>query len=233
MAENDLYGLSSYGIDQGPSFGGKQVDLYQDRDRVKQQTEALRTLFELPHVKSYVPQEQAQRQYSGVAGGLREAMGAAYGIDTYGRIGNLAPSSAASKKEELGLSGNRAPLDPMVRLQEALMNQYQNYQVGQRQNRIRDILAGRQNTLTRLGSERSAAMGTPGLFQGAMTASEAARDTLANQAQAAYKPMQAALERQYTEQNEQLLAALEQLEQETQTTIRTMGQSSSGESGYY
>jgi hypothetical protein len=215
-----LTGLSAYGLESGPTIAGEEVDLYPDD--MYGQAQRVRELLESQQFAR--PWRSAEREYLSTAGAIREAIGAAYGINpASGSMGVLGRKALPKKKEKLGLTGEQEPLDPLVRLQEELVDRFRNYNVDQQNDRIRDIMNQRSQTLGRLSAERGAAMGTPGLFQGAMSANEASRDTLANQAMAAYKPMQRQLEEQYQEQNQQLLGALQQLEHETQATVRMMG----------
>jgi hypothetical protein len=213
-----LTALSNY-VEPGNqlTIGGRQVDL----TGPEAQASKIRKL--LSGLQYDRPWRNEEREYLSTAGALREAIGAAYGINTGGRIGTLAPEAARERKEELGLTGDYEALDPLVRLQQQLQQEYQNYQIQDNQNLINQMFQNRNQSLNNLLSAQSAALGTPGLYQGVMGASEASRDTLASQARAAYKPMEAAMEQQYQAQNQQLLAALQQLQAQTEATVRSMG----------
>lgn len=213
-----LTALSNY-VDPGTdlTIGGRQVDLGGNNA----QASKVRELLE--GVQYDRPWRNEEREYLSTAGALREAIGAAYGINTGGQIGTLNAEAAKKRKEELGLTGEYEALDPLVRLQELLQQQYNNYQIQNNQGLVDQMFQGRNQSLNNLLQAQSAAMGTPGLYQGVMGANEASRDTLMNQARAAYKPLESAMEQQYQAQNQQLLATLQQLQAQTEATVRSMG----------
>lgn len=169
------------------------------------------------------PWRDEEREYLSTAGALREAIGAAYGINTGGRIGMLDADAAKKRKEELGLTGDYDALDPVVQLEQQLEDRYRNYQMQQNQGLMNQMFQGRNQALNNMLQAQSAAMGTPGLYQGVIGANEASRDTLMNQAKAAYKPIQSAMEQQYEQANQQLLATLQQLQAQTEATVRSVG----------
>ena len=118
-------------------------------------------------------------------------------------------------------------LDPMVRLQDALYNQYKSMegQAGQfgTHSDIMNIIKRQQASANRLLIARQAAMGAEGLFQGVMTANQRSRKTLADQARAAYKPMAYQMEKAYEQESQSLLNALARMQYETESSIESMG----------
>lgn len=208
------YGYLDY---QQPIIGGQPTNLYNvnlSQERVAP--------GEVITSSWHTPFSQSQRRYLGSAGALREAIGAAYGINPSGRIGKYDERNPKTSE-----AGYTEPLDPTVRLENILYDQYKNYRdemKGEQQSALlRNLFNTRNSTMNALMRQRSAAFGTPGLYQGAMSANEAVRDTMVNQAVAAYKPMESALRDQYEQQNQELLNTLQQIQTETESTVRSIG----------
>lgn len=222
------YMEETYGIKAQPVIRGQKIDLYGESAPYN---EAVQNISSLIQASRHAPFKQPTRKYLGSAGAIRELVGRMYGYNPYGRIGGLDPEAARRKEEELGITETPA-FHPLARLEEELIDAYKDYPVGdqsevEQQRLVNQIFEQRNQALRRMLAAQGAAMGTPGLYQGALSANDAARDTMVSQALAAYKPIQYQMQQQFADANEQLMSTITQLQSAREQNIRGMGRGAS------
>lgn len=124
--------------------------------------------------------------------------------------------------------GKGPATDPLAQLQTALMgkvdmNQIQN---GYSQGYDPSGLVGAQNkAMAATLNQRAAGMGVGGAYDAVMNASNSSRQTLINQAMAAYRPQAYEAQQQLTQNSDQLLQAIQQANLEAQKSLAASGRS--------
>jgi hypothetical protein len=134
-----------------------------------------------------------------------------------------------TKGAMFGMSGS-APTDPMAQLQQQLLTQYQteksktpnvydpNYNFG-------GMINAQQQGMSAALRQRAAGLGLTDVYQPSINAAARSRQTLADQAMAAYRPQAWQANQQMQQSQDQLLTAMAQADFESRKAVEASGRS--------